>query len=296
MKCRKWPRKFKIKHSIIHGLSGFLVLCYARTTLVTLLILKPGRLHGKGYTGGEQVVFYQGNLDYFSRGHWKYAIPALVALVLMTILPPILLLVYPLCYKVLAVVRLEESKITKLLCKAIPLEKFKPLFDSFQGEFRDSHRYFAGLYFIYRLLALTIFAFANTLTEFYFFLELLLILMLALHAWCQPYKKRWHNRLDMYIFTILIIINRMTQKNYQESLDLYKDKYINAHAVSTFQILLAYTPLVYIVVYSLNRMKIIKYIRNKFTKNKEENSMEMSLSLMEEQRDRVSSNSYHKFN
>ncbi len=146
-------RKFILSRSIIHGLSGFLVMCYARSTTLSLHLLTPVWLYGKGSKRNETVVFYNGNMKYFQEKHLMYAIPALFALVFMTILPPLALLVYPLCYRVLALIRLEESQFTKLLCKVAPLEKFRPFFDSIQSPFKDEYRYFAGLYFIYRFSA-----------------------------------------------------------------------------------------------------------------------------------------------
>ena len=186
----KRKRRYIFSSSIIHGLSGFLVMCYARTTLVSLRLLTPTRLYGKGQEKYDLVVFYYGELELFSMEHMKFAIPALFTLVLITLLPPLFLLVYPLCYKVLALFKLEESNFTRTLCKLVPLEKFKPFFDSIQSAFKDKHRYFAGLYFCYRLSTLLIFVIAKNLTEFYFLLELQFILILALHAWVQPYKKK----------------------------------------------------------------------------------------------------------
>lgn len=302
LRCRKFNKfchKFQSKYSVIHTFSGFLVLCYCRTTLATLSILKTGRLFDKGYGGGEQVVFYQGNIPFFGPEHKKFAIPALFALFFMTCLPPLLLLSYPLCYKVFALLKLEESKFTKLLCKALPLERFKPLFDSFQGEFKDDHRFFAGLYFIYRLLALVLFVFAKTLSSFYFWLELLLMVMLALHGWFQPYKKKWHNRLDTYIFAILLIINAITQHNYKESLVIYKyGDYTSIFA--TIQVLLAYSPLVFMVIYSFRRVKIIgfaKYLCGKLKKSNQERSdaIEFSISMMHQRKLDQDTCSYHQF-
>lgn len=175
-------RKTLRTSSIIHGLSGFLVLCYVKTTTVTLKILTPGFIRGKGLHHHEIVAFYYGSISFFHKKHLKYAVPAIFALIFMTSLPPLLLLIYPLCYRVLALFKLEESKFTKILCKAIPLEKFKPLFDSFQGEFRDNHRCFAGLYFIYRLFILILFTISPNLIAFYCYLSLLLITMCVLHG------------------------------------------------------------------------------------------------------------------
>lgn len=175
--------------SIVHGLSGFLVMCYARTTLISLRLLTPTRLYGGGKQKRDLVVFYYGELDFLKTEHLKYAIPAILALVFVTFPPPFFLLIYPLCYKVLALLKLEESKFTKILCRVVPLEKFKPFFDSIQSTFRDNCRFFAGLYYSYRLSTLLIFVIARNVIQFYFLLELQFVLMLALHAWVQPYKK-----------------------------------------------------------------------------------------------------------
>ena len=139
--------------SIIHGLSGFLVLWYSICTNISLHLLAYSSLFDKGRVYDKHYrVFYNGNLMFFSGRHLAYAIPATVFLVLITALPPILLLSYPLCYKILALCGMEESRFTKLLCRAFPLENYKPFFDSFQGTFKDKHRYFAGVYFVYRFV------------------------------------------------------------------------------------------------------------------------------------------------
>ena len=127
-------------------------------------------------------------MPFFGGSHLKYAIPAVFALVLITILPPVLLLVYPLCYKVLALMKLEETRVTRVLCRVVPLERFKPFFDSFQGAFKDNHRYFAGLYFIYRLIPLALLVFTSSKIDFFFCFEIQLILVLGLHALIRPYS------------------------------------------------------------------------------------------------------------
>ncbi len=183
--------KSKFSKSIIHGLSSLLVLCYSQCTKVSLLLLAPTYLHGSNR------VWYQGEFKYLEGPHLSYALPAFYLLVVITILPPVLLLSYPLCYRVLAFFRIQESKFSRVLCKVIPLEKYKPFLDSFQGTFRDECRYFAGLYFLYRLLILLSFALWDNLLSFYVLNEILFVLMLSLHTWVGPYKNKWHNRLDI---------------------------------------------------------------------------------------------------
>ena len=286
-------RKTYISQSIIHGLSGFLVLCYARSTKISLHILNPIQLFAVNSAKKEKVVAYYGEFDYFEPNHLPYAIPAIFALIVMSLLPPLLLLSYPLCYKVLAVFRIQESKFTRILCKIFPLEKFKPFFDSFQGSFKDEYRYFSGLYFLYRLSALLIYTFNDYPAMFYFLLELQFILTLIIHSWIQPYKKKWHNRLDIFLFTLLAILNGITVWNYHLRLSLQD---INHYIKFWYgiQLFLAYIPLLFTAGYIL--IKIIKkvatrwHLRVRFRRS-ERNSepsfiLERETSLMMPERDK----------
>ncbi len=295
LRCNKFHKQFQrlrgkknfFSRSIMHGLSGFLVLCYSRSTTITLQLITPITLYKEKEAPGEKVTFYYGEYNYFDENHRKYAIPAIFALVFVTCLPPFLLVVYPLCYKVLALMKLEESKFTKMLCKIVPLEKFKPFFDSFQGTFRDNHRYFAGLYFIYRLLALILHVLTNTSTTFYYLLELHFFIMMAIHAWIQPYKEKWHNQLDLYLFTVLTVSNGITLYNYQLLNENANDTSIKV--LTTIQVLLAYTPLLYILIYILIKLGIKKLVVNllmkKFYKKEDDNELELSLSTLDQERE-----------
>ena len=261
-------KRVRFSQSIIHGLSGLLVMCYARTTTTALKILSPVWLYKDGKVDSDNVrAFYHGEMKYFDNDHKKYAIPALFMLTIVTVIPPLLLLVYPLCYRVLALLKLEESKFTVILCKVLPLEKFKPLFDSFQGAFKDKHRYFAGLYFVYRLAPLLVFVMHSNLSDFYMYLEIQLVLMLAVHLWVQPYKKKQHNRFDSYIFLLLLLLNSISLYNFHQSLtpDTYHWAMILQEKTtidisSTAQVLLAYFPLVVMVIRLARKVSTVKIL------------------------------------
>lgn len=243
------------KSTIIHGISGFLVICYSECTRISFLLLTPVPL----YAGNDEsnyvkciVAFYNGDLLFFRGKHLLYALPALLIVIVLGILPPLMLISYPLCYKVLARLRIEETKFAKLVCKCIPLEKLKPFFDSFQSSYKDEYRFFSGLYFLYRFTTLATFAFVSHLRTYYTFVQIQLAIILAVHALCQPYKKRWHNVLDGFLFLNLSIVNAATLFNFSLTLSL-KDsqKYVNR--ASTVQVLLLYLPLIYVIVYTIGK-------------------------------------------
>ncbi len=281
--------KSKFSKSIIHGLSSLLVLCYSQCTKVSLLLLTPTFFRREGI----HRVLYNGEFKYLERPHLLYALPAFCLLVVITILPPVLLLSYPLCYRVLAFFRIQESKFSRVLCRVIPLEKYKPFFDSFQGTFRDECRYFAGLYFLYRLLILLSFALSVNLLSFYVVNEILFILMLSLHSWVVPYKNKWHNRLDIFLFALLAVINGITLYNHVEKLEKNSASIIDV--TSSIQVMLAYLPLVYISSFTLYKGTLkVKLFLKKYRKRGLsciDTELEGSLSMLDD-RDRFLSFSH----
>lgn len=262
-------RKYSAKQSIIHGLVAFLVICYAQITRVSLLILTPGFLYWMGPANNHpvsKVVYLNGEIPFMGKQHMKYAFPAMLFSAVFTIAPPLLLMVYPLCYRVFALLKVEEASCTHFLCKVIPLEKLKPFYDSFQGCFKDRYRFFAGFYFLYRLSILLCHVVStDSLTKFYTILEIQFICMLVLHAVIKPYKLQQHNVLDIMLLGLLAVINMLTMYNYQISYREHKrDQYL-INIVSAVQTVLSYIPLLCLVVYLLKYFirKIRMFIKSK---------------------------------
>ena len=294
--CKIKNKKFSAKTSVVHGLVAFLVICYAQITYVSISILTPGHIHSIGSHHASTVAYYGGDMPFMKQLHLKYAIPAIIFTITFTIIPPLLLIVYPLCYKVFALLRLQESSCVQVLCMLVPLEKLKPLLDSFQGCFKDNYRFFAGLFFIYRLLALTNYAVTDSLTLFYTLLEIQLVITLIIHAVVQPYKQRWHNIIDILLLGLLALINAMTMYNYQNA---YRDRVrFEADLVNACQVFFAFLPVIYLVVYGA--MKTIKRITRVLCMKREVENRDQDLTdtlTMVDMRERSysESGSYHRF-
>lgn len=240
------------KSTLIHGISGFLVLCYSECTRISLLLLTFTFLNStkSGKCKKRIVPFYNGEMDYFGRDHLPYALPALLIFLLLGILPPLLLISYPLCYKVLALLKLSESRLSKILCTVIPLERFRPFFDTFQSSFRNGYRFFSGFYFLYRLIALLVFSVQNDMILYYSLIQILLLTILVVHAVCQPHKKRLHNVLDLLLFMNLSTINCIALYNY------YLSQFSpNSTKIATVvQVMLLYLPLICAMFYSIKKI------------------------------------------
>ena len=245
-RCFKMRHKRTVRGSITHGLTTFLLLCYSRYAQVSLMILIPGTIYRKGRVIVCQVVLYDGEIDFSSSTHLVYAVPALIVCVMLILLPHLLIL-YPAWYKIFSFLQgIGESKFLGILCRVISIEKLKPILDSFQGSFKDRFRFFAGLYFFYRLFGVIAFAYTSTLKVFYMVVEVQLISMLTVHTLVQPYKKRWHNAIDAILLADLAVINALT---YQNSFSSYNTRTITISA--SIQAILICLPGVYVFMYAI---------------------------------------------
>ena len=206
-------RVHSIQNSMIHGLSAFLVLCFAQCANISLSLLSYGQIQGKRERAIRTVVFLYGGYDWFGHKHLWYVLPALIIAFFMILIPLVILLAYPNGHKCLHILKLRERKCTLAISKLIPIHKLKPFLDSFQGCFKDNCRYFSGLYFLYRVLILLNVS-MNYTNYFYITLQVQLIVMLLLHAAFQPYRKRKHNIIDLFLFVNMLLINSISQYSF----------------------------------------------------------------------------------
>lgn len=254
-----------IKNAVIHGLSAFLVMCYSQCARVSFEILGLSVLYGFDNKQLNVVALRAGDQKYFHGRHLRYAIPAATFLMTLVALPPILLLAYPLIFNVLSKCNLSEFKPVLLLSRLIPMQ----LLDSFQSCFKDSYRYFAGLYFLYRSLILATSTFSPSPFHIYVIIELELILILCLHSVVQPYKKTTHNQMDSLIFANLAIINGLSLINFyisrQQNVSGNSDIASNTLQSSIYiQLFLIYLPSLCVLAYLLT--KLVSYIYGKCKK------------------------------
>ena len=278
--CIRFRYRWSVKNSVIHSLTTFLVLSYSRITLVTFKLLTPTVLYGPGGQDSsyqKTVVWFDGTMSYFGSEHLPYALGALLMFIIFILIPPLLLLSYPLLPVLLTRLGLQEYWIVKKLI-INPLSKCVPIFDAFQSCYKDEYRFFAGLLFIYRVLASAVFAFTPTTALNLAWLLGFSLIVLLLHCTCQPYKKRWHNCIEGLIFTLLASITTITFYR------LYQADAINIPTNVSFwmQIVLMYCPLVYFLVYTSvkvflrlhPRIVMVKHTLHKLCGNDNTNSLD----------------------
>lgn len=241
----RYCRITTIKASVIHGISSFLMIGYAQCINVSLNLLLQVHMYTAQNIQPKRVLL-NGEIVYFSKQHLPYAIPALLCLLTVGLLPPALLLTYPLLNKGISLLGLEDNRFVMTTYGLLPINTLKPLLDSFQGCFKDNFRFLAGLYFLYRWTILII----RVTTEFntyYIAISSVLLFILTLHTITQPYLKRVHNIIDALLLSNLILINFLSLFSYHSSHSQWPiNGMISSAAV---QLVLIYLPLVVLSAY-----------------------------------------------
>ena len=249
--------RWSVANSVVHGLTTFLVLSYARITLTTFKFLSLVTLYGSGGQDShysKRVVWYDGTMSYFGHEHFPYAIIAIFMFIIFVLIPPLLLLSYPLLPVLMTRLRVEDYWIVRKLITN-PLSKCVPIFDAFQSCYKDEYRFFAGLLFVYRIIALGIQGLLPTTTaSIYIWMQLFFLSILLLHCICQPYKQKWHNVIEALTFTLLASIIAIS------SYRLFEAETSQTQTDNFFwiQVILLYCPLVYFIVFVT--YKVIKWL------------------------------------
>ena len=236
---------FKI--STVHSISTFLILSYTQYTVASFQILSRLVLYGEGGTQSHSVVRLQGNVKYFGPDHLPYAIPALLVLIFLSLPPPLLLISYPLLWKIKA--KLRRNTRNDNDTTIWPILKLLPLIDLFQGVFRDNCRMFAGLLFLWRLISTAIFALSTNLSEFFLLTQIALLAFLTIHTLAQPYRQRIYNIIDLLMIVNMILINSMSW--FVFSISTETGLKATVEGVNALKLVLMYLPIGLMAVYVL---------------------------------------------
>lgn len=211
IKCSKVEESLNIKErlSVTKGLSAFLVICYVQCARTSFYILTPVRLRTQGGIPGELVTLF-GGMPFFKGRHLFYAIIAMLFIITIVVIPPLVLTLYPLLLQILALCKLSEHWVVGKVLKVFQIHRLKPLIDTFQGCYKDKLRFFAGLYFLYRVAILAGYSITRSTSQFYVVSQFMIIVFTGIHSIVQPYKKKSHNVIDSFIFLNLLLINGCT--------------------------------------------------------------------------------------
>ena len=239
--CKGIPKK--LGDALVPAFATYILLSYVKFSLTSSYLVVPTAYHN---TTGEivgQHAYFAGQYPVHDRKYIVlYYMPAIIVFLTFVAIPPLVLLDYPLRWFEMALRRVPR------LWRHYPKDKVHIILDAFQGCYKNKWRFFAGLYFIFRLLINV--TYVNTFTYMQLSLQAVYCVVFALLvAFLKPYKMEYHlfNYVDSLIFLNLAIINQTIAYNYGYT----RSGATPSIAVFIIQYILVFLPLVYMIMYVL---------------------------------------------
>ena len=262
--ARFWLR-FNITPSLFTSAATIYILCFTQFTQTSMKLLNFTPYNGINGSASGMAFYYDGTLDYFGwYSHLLAGSLAVVVLFVIVILPVVCLLFYPFGWfqRILNGCKLNHQWLVSLA-------------DVFTGQFKNGlngtkdFRYFAGLFFLFRVLAIVIFVspYNSPGPVFILILQITLTVNAAgVIMIVRPYKENIHNLTNFFLLLYLAFLSGISYIQYAP---------LSLHNIM-FKVLvvLTYVPIIlgllYAVCYILRKaLKLyhVKYRSNSITRN-----------------------------
>ena len=236
----RFRRKWNPKGSVINTFATFLLLSYSKLLTVSYELLDASTLYNiTGKTFGPAVLYYDASIEYFSREHLPFALPAICVLLVFVVFPLLLLLLYP----------MRSFQRCLGYCTRIRWQFLHTFADAFQGCYKNGtngtrdYRYFAGLYLLFRVVLLVGFIVQPTVNRWLITITFPVVISL-LFALFRPYKNNYFNIIDCLAFALVALSTFVIMYAY------------TTHAQFSFQLLyvILLTPFLYFVSFILYKI------------------------------------------
>lgn len=204
--CVRFRHSWHIRTSVIDTFASFMLLSYSNLIGVSMSLLSPSSVFIKNGTVVGRTLNYDTSVDYFEKTHLKFGIFAIIILCTLGAIPPLLLIFYPFKW------------FQYLLNKCNLRRRFflQVFVDAFQGSYKNSvkgypeRRYFAGVYFLFRIVINVIYIAVEDLVVLHLCLTLTYALFMLIILAHRPYKRNYYNILDGVFMGILVVTHAMT--------------------------------------------------------------------------------------
>ena len=182
----RFRRQWNPKGTIIHAFASFFLLSYMKIAAVSFALLRYTSLYDENFKVYHRAVYVDPAIPLFSADHIPYVVLGICSLLLFTLLPLLVLALYPL--------KLTQRCFNSLHTRA---NFFKEVIRSLQGCYKDGTgndgsrdlRCFAAVFVFMRLIYS-----ATWVLPFTFIVAILITFSLSLIvAYLKPYKKSWCN-------------------------------------------------------------------------------------------------------
>ena len=246
-------KEWNIRNSLVDTFATFFLLSYVKILSVSMDLLMPVPLYDpQGHVQPQFYLFNQGDVAFLSSQHLPYACLAMFSLLTFTLLPMLLLFLYPCsCFQVC---------LNHTGCSCQLLHTFM---DTFQGHCKNGTngtrglRFFSGLYLLLRVVV-----YASTVLSYqfgsYMYTTVIIAVFSVSVALARPYKEYIHNVIDSG-FLIVTALLYMTAVSFTFG---GSDRTGNSSAPVCTLLLL--TPLVYIIMLLISRSKLHLFSRYYF--------------------------------
>lgn len=194
--------KAKGGRSLIHAFVGFIYLSYIKISVSSTLILSNTAVikQDGSYLSSPRLVYFAGQYTMSDPSYlFPYGLIAGTMFVLVGICLPLLLL-GPL--DLINLLLDQQNRVCDYLRRKWPSVRINIFLEAFRNCYKPERRYFAGIYFLYRLIMLIIFAFTSSPLYQALWQLMITIVMMLLIAVFQPHKEAFHNFID-----VLILLN-----------------------------------------------------------------------------------------
>ena len=199
--------------AVTSGLSAFLVLCFAKINVLGFAILKQvdvAYVDSDGrWKNHTTVVYLQGNLEYFGKAHTMYAAGALIVLTVIIAIPTVYLLFHPLIQSLLGNLGWGESRLMNCIDCCLRINRLRPSLDSFQGNYKNSMKFFAGLhFFLYRTIVFCaiIATPTSSIGTLQLILTVLFLIILIIHIITNPFRNQVDNVAHSIVYLLIIVL------------------------------------------------------------------------------------------
>ena len=251
-KVRRAMRNFREKHvpgsTILQGICSIVVLVYGDLVTVSFSLLQRTTAYCANHIGVCPRLCT--DIPYNSVEYKPYFWTAISVLVLLLPLP-LSLIYYPSI----------PALFNKLTGRSLPrFPKLAPVFDVFQGVYKDKMRWFAGVHFLYIYVLWFVNASVAQRFQRQYYLLCLLAIIASIQSALQPFKKPVHN----YIQT-LVLLNFVLQSIFGLTLpcsarDPHRQK--EAFVTALIWVALITLPIAVLVIYHLRKFVLKRLQEN----------------------------------
>ena len=210
---RRAVRNFREKHigsTFIHAICSIIVLSYGDLVAISMTyIIESSKVLDSDDTCCYHVYIEDSEPFPCANPHatafrdicLRHLFPSVVVLVLLLPLP-LSLIYYPSI----------PSLFHKLTGRSLPrFPKLDPLFDVFQGVYKDKMRWFAGVHFLCLMILWAVYLSRPEIISFFF------VVILAIHSLFQPFKNPKHNYLETLYLVYLSLMSMTIGNTYVQS-------------------------------------------------------------------------------